>query len=126
MMIRITLYGHIRWNLVQSVGKHPNVFATVNASIKADGDADLVEDVDPPTSVHVSVPIARNAEELCWDCRDAQAHALITLSVKLAIIPHIRSCKTVKDAWDILTTLYQARNEAHVAYLLKQLESEHI
>ena len=58
--------------------------------------------------------------------KDAQSHALIALSVKRAIIPHIRSCKTTKDAWDTLTTLYQARNEARVAYLRKQLESEHM
>ena len=51
--------------------------------------------------------------------KDAQSHALIALSMKRASIPHIRSCKTMKDAWDILTTLYQARNEARVAYLRK-------
>ena len=51
---------------------------------------------------------------------------MIALSVKRSIIPHIRSCKTAKDAWDTLTTLYQARNEARVAYLRKQLESEHM
>ena len=51
---------------------------------------------------------------------------MIALSVKSAIIPHIRSCKTAKDAWDILSTLYQARNEARVAYLRKQIESEHM
>ena len=46
--------------------------------------------------------------------------------MKRTIIPHIRSCKIVKDAWDTLTTLYQASNEARIAYLRKQLESEHM
>ena len=66
------------------------------------------------------------SEQLCWDGRDAQAHALLALSVKRAIIPHIRSCRTLKEAWDTYATLYQARNEVRVAYLCKQLESEHI
>ena len=61
-----------------------------------------------------------------WDGRDAQAHALIALSVKRTIIPHIRSCKSAKDAWNTLARLYQVRNEARVAYLRKQLESEHM
>ena len=51
---------------------------------------------------------------------------MLALSVKCAIIPHICSCKTSKYAWDVLATLYQARNEARVAYLRKQLESEHM
>ena len=65
-------------------------------------------------------------EQKRWDGRDAQAHALIALSVKRTIIPHIRSCRTTKEAWDILFTLYRARNEACVAYLQKQLEYEHM
>ena len=51
---------------------------------------------------------------------------MLALSVKRAIIPHICSCNTSKYAWDVLATLYQARNEARVAYLRKQLESEHM
>ena len=61
-----------------------------------------------------------------WDGRDAQAHVLIALSVKRTIIPHIWSCKSAKDAWNTLARLYQVRNEARVAYLRKQLESEHM
>ena len=66
------------------------------------------------------------AEQIRWDGKDVQAHALIALSVKRSIIPHIRSCKTSKDSWDTLSSLYQVRNEARVAYLRKQLESEHM
>ena len=46
--------------------------------------------------------------------------------MKRTIIPHIHGCETVKDAWDMLARLYQVRNEARVAYLRKQLESEHM
>ena len=65
-------------------------------------------------------------DQIRWDGRDAQAHALIALSVKHTIIPHIWSCKSAKDAWNTLARLYQVRNEARVAYLRKQLESEHM
>ena len=61
-------------------------------------------------------------EKLRWDGKDAQAHALIALSVKRHIVPHIRSCSTSKQAWDTLASLYAVRNEARVAYLRKQLE----
>ena len=73
-----------------------------------------VQVVEPPTQ-----------DQRRWDGRDAQSHALIALSVKRSIIPHIRYCKTAKEAWDFLANLYQARNEARVAYLRKQLEAEH-
>ena len=46
--------------------------------------------------------------------------------MKHSIIPHIHSCKTTKEAWDVLANLYQAQNEACVAYLHKQLESKHM
>ena len=87
---------------------------------------DSVEDVDNPTHAHAVVFVVPNAEQLRWDGKDAQAHALIAFSVKRAIIPHIRSCNLTKDVWDTLTTLYQTRNDARVAYLRKQLESEHM
>ena len=66
---------------------------------------DSVEDVDHPTHAHVAVSVLPNAEQLRWDGKDAQAHALIAFSVKRAIIPHIRSCKI--------------ENETHAAYLRK-------
>ncbi|MCO5602189.1 hypothetical protein L7F22_056317 [Adiantum nelumboides] len=55
---------------------------------------------------------------------DAQAHALIALSVKRTITPHIRSTKSAKQAWDILAGLYAGRNEAKIALLRKELESK--
>lgn len=48
---------------------------------------------------------------------------MLALSVKHGIIPHIPSCKIAKEAWHTLATLY---NEANVAYLHKQLESQHM
>ena len=71
--------------------------------------------VEPPTQ-----------DQRRWDGRDAQSHDLIALSVKRSIIPHIRSYKVAKEAWDVLANLYQAHNEAHVTYLRKQLEAEHM
>ncbi|MCO5580597.1 hypothetical protein L7F22_034467 [Adiantum nelumboides] len=67
---------------------------------------------------------ASRAEEARWDVKDVQAHALIALSVKHTIIPHIRSAKSAKEAWDILAGLYAGRNEAKIALLRKELESK--
>ena len=61
-----------------------------------------------------------------WDGRDAKAQALIALSVKKSLIPHIRSCVTARESWDKLASLYQVRNEAHVAYLHKHLKDQHM
>ncbi|MCO5553887.1 hypothetical protein L7F22_007413 [Adiantum nelumboides] len=62
------------------------------------------------------------AEQACWDVKDAQAHALIALSVKRTITPHIHSAKSAKQAWDMLVGLYVGRNEAKIALLRKELE----
>ncbi|MCO5600260.1 hypothetical protein L7F22_054370 [Adiantum nelumboides] len=64
------------------------------------------------------------AEQAHWDVKDAQAHALIALSVKRTITPHIRSAKSTKQAWDILTSHYAGRNEAKIVLLRKELESK--
>ncbi|MCO5571407.1 hypothetical protein L7F22_025147 [Adiantum nelumboides] len=64
------------------------------------------------------------AEQDCWDVKDAQAHAFISLSVKRIITPHIRSAKSAKQAWDILAGLYAGRIEAKIALLRKELESK--
>ena len=122
-MMRHVLVAKGLWNIVQGIDVRPVV--VVDAANAAEIGA--VEDV---AGSSISVAPVRapplTAEQIRWDGKDAQAHALIALSVKRAIIPHIRSCKTAKDAWDILSTLYQARNEARVAYLRKQIESEHM
>lgn len=58
------------------------------------------------TTAAAAGAILPTAEQAPWDGKDAQAHALIALSVKRDIIPHIRSAKTTKQAWDILADLY--------------------
>ena len=78
-MIPHVLVAKGLWNVVHGVEKRPIVENT-----NADG-TDFVEDVDHPTHAHVAVFVAPNAEQLRWDGKDAQAHALIALSVKRAI-----------------------------------------
>ena len=41
-----------------------------------------------------------------WNSRETQAKVLIRMSVKDNIIPHIRNCKTSKDTWNKLKSLY--------------------
>ena len=59
-----------------------------------------------------------------WDSKDALALLAISLTYKRSIIPHIKSCRQAKDAWDILETLYLAKNDTRIAYLKKQLEKK--
>ena len=73
------------WDVVQGVEKCPIIESTNDDGI------DSVEDVNHPTHAHVAVSIVPNVEQLRWDGKDAQAHALIALFVKHVIIPHIRS-----------------------------------
>lgn len=56
-------------------------------------------------------------EQKKWDRRDAQAHSMVALAVKRSILPHIRSCKTSKSAWETLYTMYRVKNPARVVYL---------
>ena len=122
-MMRHVLVAKGLWNIVQGVDVRPIVVGNAaNAAEICD-----VEDVAGSSTAAATIRAPPpTAEQSRWDGKDAQAHALLALSVKCAIILHIRSCKTSKDAWDVLATLYQARNESRVAYLRKQLESEHM
>ena len=121
-MMRHVLVAKGLWNIVQGYDVRPIV-----ARMSSD-DVGVVEDVAGSSLLARSVPPPPppTAEQIRWDGRDAQAHALLALSIKCTIIPHIHSCKTSKEAWDTLVTLYQVRNEARVTYLRKQLESEHM
>ena len=122
-MMRHVLVAKGLWNIVQGTDVRPIVAGNA-ANTSETGDVD--DGAGTSTAVAAVRAPPLTAEQIRWDGRDAQAHALIALSVKRAIIPHIRSCRTAKDTWDVLATLYQARNEARVAYLRKQLESEHM
>ncbi|MCO5594770.1 hypothetical protein L7F22_048803 [Adiantum nelumboides] len=102
------------WNIVQGIDVRP-------------GSLDVAEVVDvagPSTRIAAGRPVLPTAEQARWDVKDAQAHALIALSVKRTITPHIRSTKSTKQAWDILAGLYAGRNEAKIALLRKELESK--
>jgi hypothetical protein len=107
-MMRHVLVAKGLWNIVQGVERRPVTHATTGTTNTCDGstraDEDGVEDDIPQIPVCANVSVAPIAEQIRWDGRDAQAHALIPLSVKRAIIPHIRSCRTAKDAWDTLCT----------------------
>ncbi|MCO5580068.1 hypothetical protein L7F22_033934 [Adiantum nelumboides] len=91
------------------------------------GTVDVAEVVDvagPSTRTAAARSVLPTAEQARWDVKNAQAHALIALSVKHTITPHIRSAKSAKQAWDILAGLYAGRNEAKIALLRKELESK--
>lgn len=98
------------WNIVADVNKRP------------DGSTSNVTDASSSSSV-VSSPSPPTQDQLRWDGKDSQAHALSALSL---IVMHIRSCTSSKQAWDVLASLYAVRNEARVAYLRKQLEEMHM
>ena len=76
-----------------------------------------------PQAIATPLPTTKQIHS---DGRDVQAHALIALSVKRTMIPHIRSVTMAKQAWDVLARLYAGCNEANVAYLRKELESLHM
>ncbi|MCO5594776.1 hypothetical protein L7F22_048809 [Adiantum nelumboides] len=88
-------------------------------------DVGKIEDV-----AHLAARIATikfvlpTAEQAHWDVKDAHAHALIALSVKRTITPHICSAKSAKQAWDIMAGLYAGCNEAKIALPRKELESK--
>ncbi|MCO5597399.1 hypothetical protein L7F22_051475 [Adiantum nelumboides] len=90
--------------------------------------ADLEGEVENVAGPAARIAAARfvlpTAKQARWDVTDAQAHALIALSVKRTITPHICSAKSTKQAWDIMPGLYAGRNEAKIALLRKELESK--
>ncbi|MCO5597747.1 hypothetical protein L7F22_051828 [Adiantum nelumboides] len=106
------------WNIVQGIDVRPDSV-----------DVGEVEDVAGPAArIAVAKFVLPTVEQAHWDVKDVQAHALIALSVKHTITPHIRSAKSAKQARDILAGLYAGRyagrNEAKIALLRKELESK--
>ncbi|MCO5584372.1 hypothetical protein L7F22_038298 [Adiantum nelumboides] len=102
------------WNIVQSIDVHPS--------------SEDVGDVEDVAGLAARIAVVRfvlpTTEQARWDVKNAKAHALIALSVKRTITPHICSTKFAKQAWDILDGLYEGRNEAKIALLRKELESK--
>ncbi|MCO5559117.1 hypothetical protein L7F22_012709 [Adiantum nelumboides] len=86
--------------------------------------AEVVDVAGPSTRIAAPRSVLPTTEQARWDVKDAQAYALIALSVKHTITPHIRSAKSAKQAWVILAGLYAGRNEAKIALLRKELESK--
>ncbi|MCO5557572.1 hypothetical protein L7F22_011138 [Adiantum nelumboides] len=84
------------WNMVQGIDVRPG---TVDV-------AEVVDVAGPSTRTAAVRSVLPTAEQARWDVKDAQAHALIALSVKRTITPHIRSAKSAKQAWDIMAGLY--------------------
>ena len=114
-MMRHVLVAKGLWNIVAGIDVRPASGAK-NAGIVVD---EAGTSTTSTTQVQVIEPPTQNQRR--WDGRDAHSHALIALSVKHSIIPHIHSCKIAKEAWDVLANLYQACNEACATYYHKQL-----
>ena len=75
------------WNIVAGIdvrlaSRAQNAGTVVDKAGTSTTSTTRVQVVEPPTQ-----------DQRRWDGRDAQSHALIALSVKRSIIPHIRSCK---------------------------------
>ncbi|MDM1534572.1 hypothetical protein, partial [Myroides marinus] len=120
-MMRHVLVAKGFWNVVNGREARP----TLPLVEQVGSDADTGEATGSGGSVDI-LGVPPTVEQTRWDGRDANAHALIALSVKHGIILHIRLCKTAKEAWDALASLNHVRNEARVAYLRTQLESKHM
>ena len=79
---------------VQGVEIHPPIHANMTM-----GDVGGVEDDDHQLLGFVAIPIVHIVEQICCDCRvaqaQAQAHALIGISIKHAIICSCKSAKKV-------------------------------
>ena len=58
-----------------------------------------------------------------WESWEVQAKVLICMSVKDNIIPHIRNCKTSKDTWDKLKSLYEMFDSNRILFLNTKLFS---
>lgn len=60
-------------------------------------------------------------EQDAWDRKDALALAQIQLCVKAHLLPMVVSCKTAKEAWDMLSNTYKAQSNARRMALLHDL-----
>ena len=107
------------WNIVQGFEVRPGFVVADSGTVEDGAGSNTVAATVGAAGLATSraAAILPTAEQGRWDGRDAQAHALIALSVKRTMIPHIRSATTAKQAWDILAHLYAGRNEANVSYL---------
>ncbi|MCO5549107.1 hypothetical protein L7F22_002573 [Adiantum nelumboides] len=90
------------WNIVHSIYVRPG-FVDAGSNEDAVGSsigAGVVRSTIVAAGVRAVLP---TGEQICWASKDSQAHAMIALSIKRNITPHIHSTSTTKLAWDILT-----------------------
>ena len=123
-MMKHVLVAKNLWLYVCGDEQRPPSVSTSTSSSQASGSGDGGAPSGDSSHVSTTVQVRPTQDQLRWDARDAQAHALIALSCRWQVIPHIRSCKSSKEAWDVLTSLYQVHNEACVAFLRKKLDNE--
>ena len=123
-MMKHVLVAKNVWLYVSADEQRPPNGATPASSSQAGGSCDGGAPSGDSSHVSTAQQVRPTQEQLCWDARDAQAHALIALSCRWQVIPYIRSCKTSKEAWDVLASLYQICYEARVAFLRKKLDDE--
>ena len=129
------MMGHVLvakgfWNIVQVIELPPRSIIVVDFGSVEDVAGSrtyaTAMGVSSSSTPHATIAPLPTAKQIHWDGRDAEAHALIALYVKRSMIPHIRSAKSAKQAWDILAHNYARCNEENVAYLRQQLESVHM
>jgi hypothetical protein len=56
-----------------------------------------------------------------WDKCENKAKALLCMSVKDRIIPHIREANTSAETWTMLKALYETRNTNQILFLKTKL-----
>ena len=84
-MMRHVLVANLLWDIVIGSDEHP----TSSSSPNSPSPSGTTGANNASSSTQQST-----SSQLNWDGKDAQAHALIALSVKCHIVPHIRSCTT--------------------------------
>ena len=83
-MMKHVLVAKQLWNIVVDVDQRATS-PTSQSTVTNIGSSSTMASPTPPTQ-----------EQLRWDRKDAQAHALIALTVKRHIVPHVWPCSTSK------------------------------
>lgn len=83
-IMRHVLVSKDFWNILQGIDIRPR--SVYSRSI---------EDIASPNTSS-AIALLSTIVQVCWDGRDAQAHALVALSMKRTTVPHIHSTRTAK------------------------------
>lgn len=71
---------------------------------------------------YVSGTIARSeTNHVAWGAADAKAMANIILTISPSELKHIKGCKTSKEMWEKLESIYESQGPARKAMFLKRL-----